>query len=208
MGDAVMAFWGAPLTDEEHARHAVEAGMEMIARMGQMREEFAEKGWPEVRIGVGVNTGPMNVGNMGSKFRVAYTVLGDAVNLGSRLEGQTKSYSVEFIVCETTYIQIPDFAFRELDRIRVKGKNEPVAIFEPIGPREDLTTEQRIRLSRYQLALILYHAQKWDLADTELSALQDDDGHPIYGIYRDRIAHFRAEPPDADWDGVFTATSK
>ncbi|NNF67285.1 MAG: CHASE2 domain-containing protein [Gammaproteobacteria bacterium] len=208
MGDAVMAFWGAPLTDKEHARHAVEAGMEMIARMSQMREEFAERGWPEVRVGVGVNTGPMNVGNMGSKFRVAYTVLGDAVNLGSRLEGQTKNYGVEFIVSETTYVAIPDFAFRELDRLRVKGKNKPVAIFEPIGPKEEMTPESNIRLSRYHLALMLYHAQKWDLAETELIALQEEDGHPIYEIYRERIEYFRQNPPEANWDGVYTATSK
>ncbi len=208
MGDAVMAFWGAPLEDEEHARHAVVTGLEMIGRMKQLRDEFAGRGWPEVRVGVGVNTGPMNVGNMGSKFRVAYTVLGDAVNLGSRLEGQTKSYGVEFIVSENTCLAIPDFAFRELDRVRVKGKNEPVAIFEPLGPKTELAPEEQIRLSRYQLALMLYHAQKWPQADAEFAALQKNHDHAIYGIYRERIRGFQARPPGPDWDGVYTLTSK
>ncbi|MBT8135667.1 MAG: adenylate/guanylate cyclase domain-containing protein, partial [Gammaproteobacteria bacterium] len=208
MGDAVMAFWGAPLPDEKHALHAVETGMKMIHRMASLRDEFAERGWPEVRVGVGVSSGPMNVGNMGSQFRVAYTVMGDTVNLGSRLEGQTKGYHVEFIVSEGTYLAVPEYAFRELDRVRVKGKNEPVAIFEPIGRKDELSPEQKIFLSRYQLAMMLYHAQKWELADAEFAALHERDGHEIYNIYRERIAHFRENPPGDDWDGVFTLTTK
>ncbi len=208
MGDAVMAFWGAPLDDPEHARHAVGAGMEMIGRMHELRAEFQARGWPEVHIGVGVNTGMMNVGNMGSQFRLAYTVLGDAVNLGSRLEGQTKTYDVDFIVSESTALAVPDYVFRELDRVRVKGKNEPVAIFEPLGPRAALPPERLIRLSRYQLALMLYHAQKWDLAETEFRSLNERFPHPVYAIYLERIAHFRAEPPGADWDGVYNLSTK
>ncbi len=208
MGDAVMAFWGAPLDDPEHARHAVGAGMEMIGRMHELRAEFQARGWPEVHIGVGVNTGMMNVGNMGSQFRLAYTVLGDAVNLGSRLEGQTKTYDVDFIVSESTALAVPDYVFRELDRVRVKGKNEPVAIFEPLGPRAALPPERLIRLSRYQLALMLYHAQKWDLAETEFRSLNERFPHPVYAIYLERIAYFRSEPPGADWDGVYNLTTK
>src|SRR4029453_17038409 len=135
MGDAIMAFWGAPLQDAEHARNAVLAAQEMIACTARIREEFAARGWPPVHIGVGVSTGPMNVGNMGSQFRMAYTVLGDTVNLGSRLEGLTKQYGVDVIVSGVTMQAIPDRLFRELDAVRVKGKKEPVKIFEPLGVR-------------------------------------------------------------------------
>ena len=98
MGDAIMAFWGAPLSDPQHARHAVDAGLAMLERLRQLQIEFKQRGWPELRIGIGVNTGIMSVGNMGSQFRRAYTAMGDAVNLGSRLEGLTKQYGVSMIV--------------------------------------------------------------------------------------------------------------
>ncbi|RLA10055.1 MAG: adenylate/guanylate cyclase domain-containing protein, partial [Gammaproteobacteria bacterium] len=117
MGDAIMSFWGAPLADTEHARHALYAAMEMMDELKIMQEEFRQRGWPEVNIGIGLNTGNMNVGNMGSEFRMAYTVLGDAVNLGSRLEGLTKNYGVNIIVSESTKSEIPEFLFRELDLV-------------------------------------------------------------------------------------------
>jgi adenylate cyclase len=136
MGDAVMAFWGAPLADQHHARHAVQAGLAMIDAVRGLGDEFAKRGWPPISVGVGVSSGVMNVGNMGSQFRIAYTVLGDTVNLGSRLEGLTKQYGVDMIVSEMTATLLPEFAFRELDLVRVKGKTKPVAIFEPLGLAE------------------------------------------------------------------------
>ncbi len=138
MGYAIMSFWGAPLTDSEHARHALYAALEMMDELKVMQEEFKQRGWPVVNIGIGLNTGNMNVGNMGSEFRVAYTVLGDAVNLGSRLEGLTKEYGVNIIVSESTKSEISEFLFRELDLVRVKGQNEAVAIFEPVGHKNDV----------------------------------------------------------------------
>lgn len=209
MGDAIMAFWGAPLPDENHALHALEASMDMIARLKPLQEEFAAKGWPPVKIGVGLNTGVMTVGNMGSEFRMAYTVMGDAVNLGSRLEGITKQYGVQIIVSEFTRDKVPSFLFRELDRVRVKGKDLPVGIYEPIcvSGQEDAAT--RNELDMYQDTLKHYRAQEWDVAEQqfrELHKLSPD--RYLYEVYLERIAYYREEPPGDDWDGVFTFKTK
>ncbi len=209
MGDAIMSFWGAPLADSEHARHALYAAMEMMDELKIMQQDFRERGWPEVSIGIGLNTGDMNVGNMGSEFLMAYTVLGDAVNLGSRLEGLTKNYGVNIIVSESTKAAIPEFVFRELDLVRVKGKNEPVAIFEPIGHRNDLDKSVTSELSAYKKALLNFRAQSWDKAELDFFNL--NRAYPdrlLYQVYLDRIAFYRNNPPGEDWDGVFTHTSK
>ena len=133
MGDCVMAFWGAPVPNENHASSAVRAGLGMLRALEELNIKLWKEGQPELAIGVGVNTGTMSVGNMGSRFRRAYTVLGDAVNLGSRLEGLTKAYGVNFIVSSFTVDEAPDFAYREIDRVRVKGKLLPVIIYEVVG---------------------------------------------------------------------------
>lgn len=208
MGDAVMAFWGAPLKDPDHARNALLAGMGMIRAMRTLAEDFRARGRPELRIGVGINSGPMNVGNMGSKFRMAYTVLGDAVNLGSRLEGITKNYGVDIIVSEYTAAKVPDFTYRELDRVRVKGKNEPVTIFEPVGLTSEVKQADLDEISRYQGTLQLYLGQQWDEAEKEFARLHADFTHSIYEIYLNRIVEFRENPPEDDWDGVYTLTTK
>ncbi len=209
MGDAIMSFWGAPLADSEHARHALYAAMEMMDELKTMQEEFEQRGWPEVNIGIGLNTGNMNVGNMGSEFRMAYTVLGDAVNLGSRLEGLTKNYGVNIIVSETTKAEIPEFVFRELDLVRVKGKNEPVAIFEPIGHKNDLEKAVTSELTDYKRALRNFRAQSWDKAELDFFNLtRANPNRLLYQVYLDRVAFYRSEPPGEDWDGVFTHTSK
>ncbi|TDJ23763.1 MAG: adenylate/guanylate cyclase domain-containing protein, partial [Gammaproteobacteria bacterium] len=209
MGDAIMSFWGAPLRDPEHARHALDAALDMMDELKIMQMEFKERGWPEVNMGIGLNTGNMNVGNMGSEFRVAYTVLGDAVNLGSRLEGLTKTYGVNIIVSETTKDSISGFTFRELDLVTVLGKNEPVAIFEPLGHENDLDERVISELTNYKRALREFRLQNWDEAEEEFSNLgQADSDRQLYQIYLDRISHFRREPPGDDWDGVFTHTTK
>jgi len=209
MGDAIMSFWGAPLADSEHARHALYAAMEMMGELKIMQQEFKQRGWPDVNIGIGLNTGNMNVGNMGSEFRMAYTVLGDAVNLGSRLEGLTKNYGVNIIVSETTRAEIPEFVFRELDLVRVKGKNEPVAIFEPIGHKNDLEKSVASELRSYKQALKNFRAQSWDKAEQDFFNLTRlDPDRLLYQVYLDRVAFYRSEPPGVDWDGVFTHTSK
>jgi adenylate cyclase len=209
MGDAIMSFWGAPLSDSEHARHALYAALEMIEELKIMQEEFRLRGWPEVNMGIGLNTGAMNVGNMGSEFRMAYTVLGDAVNIGSRLEGLTKNYGVNIIVSESTKANIPEFTFRELDLVIVKGKNEPVAIFEPVGHKNDLEKSVRSELTRYKQALTGFRSQNWDKAEIDFFNLnRSDPDRRLYQVYLDRIVHYRDEPPGSDWDGAFTHTSK
>jgi len=210
MGDAIMAFWGAPLRDEEHATHALQAGMAMTAAVRGLDAEFEARGWPRLYIGVGLNTGDMTVGNMGSEFRRAYTVLGDAVNLGSRLEGLTKEYGVYFIVSEATRNAGPkDWAYRELDFVKVKGKTEPVAIYEPLGPKEALEANLRNDLARHRGAMKLYRSQLWDQAEAELFNLsRSGRPHKVYEIFLERIAYLRKHPPGAGWDGAFTFTHK
>ncbi len=209
MGDAVMAFWGAPLEDNQHALHALNAATGIVERMKSLREEFAEKDWPEIYVGVGVNTGNMNVGNKGSEFRVDYTILGDAVNLGSRLEGLTKVYGVDIITSEFTRHAVPEYEYRELDRVRVKGKDKPVSIYEPLGLLENISKDDRKLLQQFHIGVKQFRAQNWDAAEREIFALsQLEPERKIYKIYLDRIMFYRDNPPAADWDGSFTHTSK
>jgi len=209
MGDAIMAFWGAPLHDPDHAHHALQASLKMIAELRDRQAQYRSRGWPEIRIGIGLNTGVMNVGNMGSEFRMAYTVLGDAVNLGSRLEGLTKAYGVDIIVSETTREHAPEYLYRELDRVRVKGKDRPVTIYEPVGLKEEVEKRTRDEIELYQQALRLYRAQNWDMAELQFLNLQRSaPERSLYRLYAERIVHFRHQPPPADWDGVFTYATK
>jgi adenylate cyclase len=208
MGDAIMAFWGAPLQDVEHARNAVLAGLEMIECTARIRAEFAARSWPPVHIGVGVSTGPMNVGNMGSRFRMAYTVLGDTVNLGSRLEGLTKQYGVDMIVSGVTVQAIPDMVFRELDAVRVKGKTEPVAIFEPLGLRSALGHSHVARIEQFHEALRRYRMREFGPALRLLEELAREREEGLIALYRDRVTHFLREPPPEEWDGVFVHKTK
>jgi len=177
--------------------------------MKALQVKFEAKGWPPINIGVGLNTGMMTVGNMGSEFRMAYTVMGDAVNLGSRLEGLTKQYGVHIIVSEFTREQLPDFLFRELDCVRVKGKDEPVSIYEPIGLAGQVDQEIENELALYREALKLYRAQNWDLAEVQFLNLQKmHPGRYLYQVYAERIAYFRTDPPGDGWDGAFTFKTK
>ena len=209
MGDAVMAFWGAPLADDQHALHALNAAINIVERMHILREEFAEKQWPEIYVGIGINTGIMNVGNKGSEFRVDYTILGDAVNLGSRLEGLTKIYGVDIITSESTRHAVPEFEYRELDRVRVKGKDRPVTIYEPLGLLENIDNIEKKLLRQFHIGIKQYRAQNWDAAEREIFSLsQLEPERKIYHIYLDRIMHFRQDPPEHNWDGCFTHTNK
>ena len=204
-----MCFWGAPVPDHDHARHALDAAMEMVEVVRELGPTFVARGWPEIRIGVGLNTGEMSVGNMGSEFRLAYTVLGDAVNLGSRLEGQTKNYGVDLIISESTREAVPEYECVELDRIRVKGKDAPVTIYEPLGVKDQISRELRLENRHYMNALKLYRAQQWDSAEIQFINLKS--GNPsryLYQLYIERIKVFRSNPPEKHWDGVFTHRSK
>ncbi len=209
IGDAIMAFWGAPVSDPQHARQAVLTAMQMQAALPAVNKAFAAKGWPEVKIGVGVNTGEMTVGDMGSSVRKAYTVMGDAVNLGSRLEGITKQYGVGILVGEGTRKAIKDIVFREVDRVQVKGKEEPVAIYEPICLESESGKPVQEELKLWSQALRYYRAQEWDQAEVtllNLSRLAPD--RALYAKYMERVSHLRKDPPGADWKGVWKFETK
>ena len=209
IGDAIMAFWGAPIHDDNHARHALRAALAMVAQARRLSERFSERGWPKLRIGIGINTGDMNVGNMGSRYRRAYTVMGDAVNLGSRLEGLTKRYGVSIIASRATRDAVPELAYRELDRVRVKGREEPVDIYEPLGPRDTLGDRRRDELALYREALKLYRAGDWELAEVQFVNLaKRAPGVRLYLLYIERIGEFRKHPPPEDWDGAYTHLEK
>ena len=209
IGDAVMAFWGAPVADPHHARHALETGLAMLERLHAIREEFKERGWPQLRIGVGINTGLMSVGDMGSKFRMSYTVLGDAVNLGSRLEGLTKGYGVEIMVGEATRQALGDYVYRELDIVKVKGKDQPIPIYEPIALADHVSAAVLTEIRLNSEAQHHYRLQDWDKAEMQFRQLQQlSPERVLYPIYLERISEFRRHPPGKDWDGVYTHTSK
>ncbi len=204
MGDCIMAFWGAPLEEANHARNAILAGMEMQQALNALQTKFRERGWPSIQIGVGINTGKVSVGNMGSEIRVAYTVMGDAVNLASRLEGITKQYGADIIVGASTRNAVPGLIYRELDRVRVKGKDEPVTIFEPLGEEGKVGAALVDEVDAFHEFLSMYRLQAWDIAERQLNDLRQKAPQlRLYQLYAERIAYFRNHPPASDWDGVF-----
>ena len=209
VGDMIMAFWGAPLHDPDHRGNAIKAALDMLQKVTDMQDELKQRGWPPINIGIGLNTGDMNVGDMGSEFRRAYTVIGDAVNLGSRLEGLTKFYGVGLIVSETTREAQDQFIYRKLDRVRVKGKNEAVEIYEPVCLREQASEELLDEVGKLEQGLESYYKQDWPNAVdlfTQLNKAYPD--RIIYSMYLDRIAELSEKHQGIDWDGVFTHTSK
>lgn len=209
IGDAIMAFWGAPLADPEHPRHAVRAALEMTRCLRTLDDTFRAEGWPPLQIRIGINTGAMSVGNMGSRFRMSYTVLGDAVNLASRLESAAKQYGVAIVISEHTRDAVPEYACRELDRVRVKGRSRPVAIFEPLCLAAELGPEQQMELADHEAALRAYRQRDWDEATARfrrLGARWPD--RRLYALYLDRLAALMVAPPPADWDGVFNLQTK
>lgn len=209
MGDAIMAFWGAPLRDPQHAEHAMQAAMDMLAVLPKLQHEFERHGWPPIKLGIGLNSGEMSVGNMGSQFRMAYTVLGDAVNLGSRLEGLTKAYGVPLIVSESTRTAAPNWVYRELDKVRVKGKDLPVTIFQPLCRPQELDEALALQLQSYEKALAFYRAADWQQAAVMFAKLKQQHADVLlYDVYLQRVEYYRQNPPLPDWDGVFVFETK
>jgi adenylate cyclase len=215
IGDCLMAFWNAPLDDSEHGRHAAQAALAMAAALPavnrQLADDAAARGQeaPPIMVGIGLNSGPCCVGNMGSEQRFDYSVLGDAVNLASRLESQSKTYGVTIVASEETRNAAPELAALELDLIRVKGKTRPARIFTLLGDgaMADSPAFQNWGLAHERL-LKLYRARQWDEA---LKALAEAHAHAegrlaaFYELYTERLNRFRAEPPPAEWDGVYVA---
>jgi adenylate cyclase len=220
IGDAIMAFWNAPLDDAEHEVHACEAALEMLARAEALNADFKREAdasggvYMPLRIGIGLNTGPCVVGNMGSDFRFNYSVLGDTVNVASRLESRTKDYRLSMVIGSRTAEKAQDkFATMEIDLIQVKGKKQPEAVFTVIG-RAEVASDPRGRelcdLNARMLAC--YRRQGWDealaLIDRCRKLANGFEVAGLYDMYVERIAAYRADPPPPDWNGVYEAESK
>ena len=207
VGDMVMAFWGAPLEDLNHRENSVKAALLMLEKVEELRPIFLERGYPEIAIGIGVNSGMMNVGDMGSIYRRSYTVLGDAVNLSSRLEALTKFYGIKLLVGEAAIKGLDGFLFRHIDR--VKGKIKAVDCFEPMCTLDKADAALHLRVSDYHKALDYYYGQDWDRAENILKALQQSEPDALlYKLYLERIEVLREQVLAEGWDGSFTHTSK
>lgn len=211
IGDAVMAFWGAPLEQSDHALRAARAALKMMTVVEELNKDFEAAGLPRIAIGVGLSSGPMTIGNMGSDDHFSYTALGDRVNLGSRLEGQTKDYGVDIIVSDATYQLIKDVMMcRELGALRVKGKYEPVRIYQLIGEASAQTSKKSF-VEEFHAGLAQYRAQSWDTAIehfTRARALSGVNGDKTADQYIMWCMEYKDDPPPEGWDGVRVATSK
>lgn len=200
VGDMIMAFWNAPLVDPDHREHALDAALEMVRTVETLQPVFERRGLPPIEIGIGVNTGMMNVGDMGSDFRRAYTVLGDSVNLASRIEGLTRHYGVDVLVGEQSRDETPEWSFRMVDRVQVKGRKEPVRIYEPVAATATVDDALEQELARW-------HASYWKYQERDFAgALQGVDAlvleRPdvrLYRVYQARLEQLLREPPPADW---------
>lgn len=209
IGDAVMALFGVPFAHDDDPARAVNTALDMRSALTELNLELAGRGMPQLGIGIGINTGIVVAGNMGSPTRLNYTVIGDAVNLASRLEALTKRYGVGIIVSETTMAAVPGMVFRELDKVRVKGKNTPVTIHEPLGRAGTLAVETAQELEQYRTALKYYRERDLARARVEItSLLKARPGCRLYEIYLGYIDHFSAVAMEDDWDGSFVLYDK
>ena len=208
VGDMVMAFWGAPVDDDNHRNNAVLAAINMQIITSDLKAEFKEQGLPEVNIGVGLNTGFMNVGDMGSSYRRSYTVLGDAVNLGSRLESITKFYGSKILIGEDTYDHSSGFVCRFVDRIQVKGKDTAIRVYEPLGQEGKVAQAVLDELQEYDAAYQLHLDRKWDEAMAAFNTLYEKTPLGVYSVYIERIPELKLQELPDDWDGTFRHTSK
>ncbi len=210
MGDAVMAFFGAPIPYKDHAAWGCRCALQQLAKLHELQALYRQQGLPEIDIGIGLNTGDMSVGNMGSETVRNYTVMGDAVNLGSRLEGINKQYGTRIIISEFTESEIRgQFVTRELDWVRVKGKIKPVKIFELIAEGTSVSPNMTETIKFFNDGYAFYHQMKWDAAveyfNKALVTMPDDGPSKLY---LERCLEYKAEPPPQDWDGVFVMKTK
>lgn len=205
-GDAIMAFWGAPLLQPDHAHRACLAALECHSTLAKIREDFKKRGWPDLHARIGINTGEMVVGNMGSRERFDYTVLGDNVNLGSRLEGANKEFGTWIMISENTYRLVKnEMSVRELDMIRVKGKETPVRVYELLARKGDLSEETTKIVEYFRKGLSLYRERKWREAIEIFEKLTEDSPSKVF---LNRCTQLLKSPPPEDWDGVWVMRTK
>ncbi|MCX6145345.1 MAG: CHASE2 domain-containing protein [Ignavibacteriales bacterium] len=210
-GDAIMAFWGAPITQKDHALRTCLASLEMQKRLAVMRPKWKKEGRPGLEVRIGINTGVMIVGNMGGKDRFDYTVIGDSVNLASRLEGANKQYGSNIMISDFTYQHVKgQVLVRELDLIQVKGKTEPVKVWELLGASDTpMSDNQKQSLEIYHEGLRLYRERSWQEAIAYFQqAKQLDPTCHVADIYEQRANLYQINPPPAGWNGVFVMTTK
>ena len=209
MGDCVMAFWGAPVDTPHHATLAEQAAIEMVAAVQEINLTHRATGGPQISVGIGLNTGVMSVGDMGSAVRRSYTVVGDAVNLAARLESLSGHYGAQILAAETTRKAVPTYVWQELDRVYVRGKARAVAIFTPVGRAGDVGVAQRAQLERWALVLSAYRAQQWAEGQTLLAPLLAGDTKKLlYQLYAKRLASMALQPKDPAWDGAIRFDTK
>jgi adenylate cyclase len=209
IGDAIMAFWGSPYPQQDHAFRSCSCALEMVRGLEKLNVKWRIEGRPPIAVGIGLNTGLVNVGNMGSDRRLAWTVMGDNVNLASRLEGITKQYHSKLVISEATYREIASqFVCRELDKIKVKGKNQPVNIYELLDVAAERPKYEAL-LRQFDHAMAAYRNQDWqEAADrfAQILTIYPDDG-PTQA-FLERAEEFIEEAPQADWDGVYVMKTK
>ena len=211
VGDAIIAFWGAPLPQKDHAYRGCVASLEMQKRLADLRPKWKKEGKPELSCRCGVNTGNMIVGNIGGKDRFDYTVIGDSVNLASRMEGANKQYHSSIMISESTYSQVKNRVIvRELDLLQVKGKNEPVKVFELLGTSNlQMSDNEKQSLELHHEGLKLYRERKWDEAIAYFNQAQQlDPKCHVAQIYAERASLYQLSPPPDEWNGVFVMTTK
>lgn len=210
IGDATMAFWGAPLPDKDHALNATRAMFQMHKAMSQVNATLKQEGMPPIAIGIGGNTGQVILGNIGSSQKLDYTVIGDAVNLGSRLEGLTKQYGVPLLISEFTYEKIKQqIPCAPIDLVRVKGKLKPIKIYLPLADIQARNRDEMFKLAEQcNAGFEAYHQKEFQTALGFFNQLPEDPFATFKTLYQHRCQAFQDAPPPEDWDGVFTSTSK
>jgi adenylate cyclase len=219
MGDCIMAFWNAPLDDADHAIDGCRSALEMVAAMAPLNQRLEQEAKEEgrkhldLKVGLGLNTGDAVVGNMGTAQRMDYSVLGDTVNTAARLEGQSKTYGVDIVLGPNTWASVPDFATLRLDNIQVKGKTVGLLVYALMGDEELAKDPEFIKIKEIDEAMLdAYAGQNWQDARDLLVELRSKGQRfkmdVLCDLYESRIRAYEEEPPGADWDGIFIATTK
>jgi len=209
IGDGVMAVWGAPVPQADHATRACRAALEMMERLDKLNDTIAERGWPKLSIRIGLNSGPMVFGNMGSPGHLSLTVMGDNVNLGARLEGVNKQYGTAILASEATVVAAGDAILtRELDVVRVKGKDDTSRIYEVLGPA-DRAGDWAVVRDHFLAGLAAYRARRFTEAIAAFERVLDErsNDHPS-ALYIRRARALIETPPAADWEAVVTFDEK
>lgn len=210
IGDCIMAIFGAPTPQSDHAERAVRTALAMRKAVEVFNSRRIQEGLEQIRIGVGINTGNVVVGNIGSEQRLDYTAIGDAVNLASRLEGINKQYGTSIVISESSALQLSDtIILRELDEVRVKGKRDPVKIYDVMGIREELQPELENTCATFMRGIHFYKRREWEHALHEFQQVlgEQPDDAPSH-VYVERCRVYKQSPPPENWDGVFEMTTK